>query len=176
MPNAPAKRAAYLMIAIGVVLLAGSFVSTMYALLNPDWLKGQLAAHREALGDNPLLQGKTLLWIVAISGTLGLLESGLSIVLGLYILRGKHWAIVTSLVLTILRLLIVGLLALLVVLAMVLERAMRTDAGAPAPATSMTWDLVLGIGSTAVLVLLAVWLIQAMRWERRHETHALLSS
>ena len=169
--NAPARRAAYLMIAIGVVLLAGSFVSTMFALLQPEWIDTQLKPYHQALADNPMLQRPALTWLIAIFGGLGLLESGLSIALGLFILRGKQWAIVTSLVLTILRLVIVGLFALLAVVATALEKALGTDSSTPAP--SMGMNIAIGVGSTVVLLLLAVWLVQAMRVERRNASGPL---
>jgi hypothetical protein len=172
MPNAPAKRAAVLMISIGVLILGVSFVSTMYALLQPEWIDVQLKPYHEALGDNPLLQRPALTWMIAISGGMGLIESGLSIGLGLWILRGRHWAIVTSLVLTILRLIIVGLFALVAVLAAAFEKALRVDArsagNVPPPASPpMAMNIALGVGATVVLLLLAVWLIQAIRVERR---------
>ena len=177
MPNAPAKRAAYLMVAIGVVLLAGSFVTTMYALLRPEWITAQLAPHKDVTGDNPLLQQPRLTWLIAVFGALGLIESGLSIALGLWILRGHRWAVVTSLVLTGLRLLIVGLMAGLMILAVLLARAMSADAAdlqrydpTPAPPalpTVSALNIGISVGSAIVLMLLMVWLIQALRADRR---------
>ena len=172
MPNAPAKRAAYLMIAIGVALLAGSFVSTMYALLRPEWLNAQLAPHKELIGDHPLLNQPALTWAIAIGGALGLIESGLSIALGLWILRGHRWAIVTSLVLTLLRLLVVGLFAMVAILAATLASTLdANDAGlmryepaaAPPPAAVGPWTIGIAIGCAVILLLLAIWLIQALR-------------
>lgn len=151
------------MIAIGVLILGVSFVSTMFALLQPDWIDAQLKPHHEALSDNPLLQRPALTWLIAISGGMGLIESGLSIGLGLYILRAKKWAIVTSLVLTMLRLAIVVVLT--VPLTLMLFLIYRNGDLPPEWSFATGFTFCGCVTSIGVLVLLAVWLMQALRIE-----------
>lgn len=151
------------MILIGVVLLLLSFGSTMYALLRPDWIDAQLAHQRELVQGNPMLERPVLTWVIAVFGLLGVLESGLSIVLGLYTRRGVRWAIVTALVLTALRVIVIGLLFVLAMLTATLAKMIDTANGTTAQTPDLTGWLVGSATSTLVLGVLIVWLIQALR-------------
>ena len=152
MSSKPAKLAGISIVVIGVALFAVSIYYSARALIEPAWLDAQLDAAGPMLQDNPMLRPPALTWIVILSGVLGLLESGLSVILGIYTYLGKRWAIITSIVLSALRLLIVGLLLLLVVLAASL---------APSP-TDTSVNLLFAGGSTLVLLALIGLLIAAL--------------
>lgn len=153
MPSKAARLAGIVIILIGIAILMFSLYFSGRALLDPAWLNSQLAAAGPMLEDHPLLRPPALTWILVIGGLLGLLESGLSIALGIYTYRQKRWAIVTSIVLSALRLLIVGLLVLMQLLVMALGQSTAT----------MTRDLLMAGGSTLILLALIGLLIAALR-------------
>ncbi len=153
MSSKAARLAGVVIIVIGVAILFGSVGASVYALVNPAWLDAQIDAAGPALQDNPMLRPPTLTWIIVLSGVLGLAESGLSIVLGIYTYMGRRWAIVTSILLTVLRLLIVGLLVLMQLLVVALGQTTPT----------MSRDLLFAGGSTLVLLALIGLLVVALR-------------
>jgi hypothetical protein len=153
MSNKAARLSGIILIVIGVAILIFSVAGTARALLDPVWLDAQLAAAGPALQDNPMFQPPALTWMIAISGLLGIVESGLSIILGIYTYKGRRWAIITSILLTVLRLLIVGLLLLMQVLVAALGQSTPTFAR----------DLLFAGGATMVLLALIGLLIAALR-------------
>lgn len=153
MPIKAARLAGIVIVVIGVAIFFMSIAGTAKALLDPAWLDAQIAAVGPALEDNPMLRAPTLTWIIVISGVLGLAESGLSIVLGIYTYKGRRWAVTTSIVLSVLRLLIVGLLLLLQLLVVALGQSTPT----------MGRDLLMAGGATITLVALICLLIIALR-------------
>lgn len=152
MPNQAARLSGVVIIVIGVAILALSVFGTAKALLDPKWLDTQLAAAGPALQDNPLLRPPAITWVIVISGILGLVESGLSVVLGVYTYKRRRWAIVTSIVLSALRLLIVGMLLLLQLL--IASLGQSSGAGAR--------DMLFAGGATIVLLALIGLLIAAL--------------
>lgn len=163
MPNRAARLAGISIIAIGVALLAWSTWYSVKALTDRAWLDAQLADAGPALQDHPLLQPEVLTGVVVVAGILGLLEAGLSVVLGIYTYRGKRWAIVTSIVVTVLRLLIVGLLLLFTLLAAALVETAATGSQTPA---SMSRHLLFAGGAALVLLALIGLLIAALRSQK----------
>lgn len=153
MSSKAARLAGIVILVIGVALLALTIGSSAKALLDPAWIDAQLAAAGPAVQDNPMLRPPMLTWVILIGGVLGLIEAGLSIVLGIYTYRRKRWAIITSIVLSVLRLLIVGLLLLLTLLVAALGQSTST----------MHRDLLLAGGATLVLLALIGLLIAALR-------------
>lgn len=152
MPNRAARLAGISIIAIGIVLLAISAGYSVKALTDRAWLDAQLAGAGPGLEDHPLFQPDTIVWVIVIAGILGLLEAGLSVALGIYTYRGKRWAIVTSIVVTVLRLVIVGLLALLIALVAALGQS----------TPEMNRQLLMAGGATLVLLALIGLLIAAL--------------
>jgi hypothetical protein len=151
--NQAARLSGIVLIVIGVAILAISVGGTARALLDPAWLDGQIAAAGPALQDHPMFRPPVLSWIILVSGLLGLVESGLSVVLGIYTYKGRRWAILTSIILSGLRLLIVGLLLLLQVLVASLGQSTPTIAR----------DLLFAGGATIILLGLIGLLIAALR-------------
>lgn len=153
MPNKAARLAGIVIIVIGLAILIFSIYGTAKALLDPAWLDAQLAAAGPALEDNPMLRPPALTWIVVISGVLGLAESGLSIILGVYTYLCRRWAVMTSIILSLLRLLIVGLLLLMQLLVAALGQSTPT----------MARDVLFAGGATIVLLALIGLLVVALR-------------
>ncbi len=153
MPIKAARLAGIVIIVIGVAILIFSLYGTAKALLDPAWLDAQIAAAGPALEDSPMLRPPTLTWIVVISGVLGLAESGLSIILGIYTYQFRRWAVMTSIILSVLRLLIVGLLLLMQLLVAALGQSTPT----------MGRDVLFAGGATVTLLALIGLLIVALR-------------
>lgn len=162
MPNRAARLSGIVLVVIGIAILVLSVVGTAKALRDPAWLDSQLAAAGPALEDNPLFQQPALTWMIVISGLLGLVESALSIALGVYVYQARRWAIITSILLSALRLVIVGLLLLLQMLVASL---------APSAAGS-TRDLLFSVGATVTLLALIGLLIVALREPTPHQRSA----
>lgn len=153
MSSKASRLAGLVIVVIGAGLLVLSTYYSARALVDPEWLDAQLASAGPAVQDNPMLQPPTLTWIIVIGGLLGLVEAGLSVVLGIYTCRGRRWAILTSIILSVLRLLIVGLLLLLTLLIAAMGES----------TAAMSRDLLFAGGAALVLLALIGLLIAALR-------------
>lgn len=97
----------------GVAIVALSVGSAWYAVANPDWIQTQLAGTDPAVREqlDALLAPEAITQLAIVCGIAGAAEGGLSMLLGWLVLRGRRWAIGTSIAVTFFRLALVGLLA-----------------------------------------------------------------
>lgn len=142
--------AALLMIFGGVVIVAISVGSAWYAIANPKWLDAQLAAAGPDVAEQiaSILPPEKVTMLVVTCALAGVIEGGLSIVLGWFVGRGRRWAIATSVAVTSFRLALVGLLALAVFAGIAL--------GTPLDATTTISTFVALVVLIATLVFLFV--------------------
>jgi hypothetical protein len=137
------------------MVVSGSFVAGLsmayffYALLNRDGMLAQIQKSLDSAGPEvaSIYTPDMLLNIVFVFCVLGVVEGMLCAMLGALILRGRRGAIVTSIAITALRFVIVGLLLLLVAVAAVL------------PGAALKWDgqMILSIALSVVSGVYLVW-------------------
>ncbi len=145
------KRAGWLMVVSGALVAGLSMAYFFYALLNRAGMTAQIEKSLAQAGkevvelyDPAWLYNGALIFCV-----LGVIEGMLCSLLGALILRGKRGAIVTSMIITGLRFVIIALLLLLVFVASLL------------PGAGVKWDGQM-IGSIAMSAVSSVYLVWQM--------------
>lgn len=160
------KRAGWLMIVSGALVAGLSMAYFFYALLNQAGMLAQIDRSLMQAGPEVanLYSAESLLNVALIFCVLGVVEGMLCALLGALILRGKRGAIITSIIITSLRFVIVGLLLLLVFVATLI------------PGAQVNWDgqMILSLALSGVSCVYLVWqmfeLILSLRETRRTPT------